>query len=250
MSYLFPNGLTSPPIVTSGWHGYPGHNGVDSINHPGGYNWAIAEGVVIYAGYNPSGAGNEVRVQADDGNTYRALHHARIDVAVGQRVHLRTVLGVQGATGDATGIHCHTEIWVGGSIAGRLDPWPYIAARLPTPVPPIKRKNSMATVYRRGSSPDAYFALAGDSPGTKANWITTRNADLWGGWTAVHGPYIMLSEADYDLFADLYQHSTVATGDVTVESDPKLLAAVVALGPKIDALPKAIDEYSDGKKNS
>lgn len=129
--YLYPNGLATPPTVTNPYNGRD-HFGDDSINHPGRRNRAICSGVVVFAGYNPSGAGNEVAIVDDNGHRNRQLHFATGGIIVerGQRVVLGQDLGEQGSTGDSTGIHDHTEVWIDNLISGRTAPWPFIAARL------------------------------------------------------------------------------------------------------------------------
>lgn len=50
-----------------------------------------------------------ITVVIDDGNGYRSIyaHFAKIDVKVGQVVHAGQVIGLEGATGHASGCHVH-----------------------------------------------------------------------------------------------------------------------------------------------
>lgn len=130
---LYPNGLKTPPRVTSayGWRVHPisrsrtFHYGTDSIAHPGGWNRSPEDGVVVFAGWRV-GAGLAVHIQGDT-RLWKIYHHARLDVAVGQRVVEGTVTGPTGTTGNSTGVHCHLECWSGNSPE---DPFEYIAANL------------------------------------------------------------------------------------------------------------------------
>lgn len=112
---LWPNGSTTIPRVTSEFNPsrknpvtgvVQPHNGIDLVGWTD--NVAPVSGVVIFAGYN-GGAGNEVRIQGDDGNFYRILHHAVLYVRTGQRVIQGQAVGRMGTTGQSTGVHTHFE---------------------------------------------------------------------------------------------------------------------------------------------
>lgn len=97
------------------------HTGIDFAN---GTNFEILQcnigGVVDYAGWEPSGFGNLIRVKLDDGNKAYYGHLSRIDVKVGLRVNPGTHLGLAGNTGKVfpkptsqnprLGIHLHFEV--------------------------------------------------------------------------------------------------------------------------------------------
>lgn len=73
--------------------------------------YAMAPGVVVYAGPSPSGwsYGNQVMVQCLDDPTfvYRYAHLQRVDVSVGEIVGLDTVLGLVGGTPSfSPHLHC------------------------------------------------------------------------------------------------------------------------------------------------
>lgn len=114
MTVLWPNGSTSIPRVSSEYgmrtHPVTGapstmHNGIDLV----GWSTIVAPvaGTIIYAGYN-GGAGNEVRIQGDDGNFYRLLHN-RSFIRTGGRVYQGEPVAIMGTTGSSTGVHCHFE---------------------------------------------------------------------------------------------------------------------------------------------
>lgn len=215
------------PIPFSNPKTYAGHSGVDYGQPKGTRIPASGPGRITTRSHNASG-GYYVWVQYDSGPLvgYHHMESHRGTPAPNSRVIEGSTLGYVGSTGNSTGPHLHSEVSGHRTTAGY---WLFfdrnrVVGSAPaggggtpiTPTEPKKRKKSMATVYRRGTSTNANFALGGDSPNTRANWITTRNADLWQGWVNVHGPYITLSEADFDLFGSIYTTSTVPTGEVTV----------------------------------
>lgn len=176
---VWPSGSTTIPRVTDefGWRVNPitgawsMHNGIDIIGFY--YNRAPKAGVVILASYN-GGAGNEVRIRADNGDVFRILHNASFLVGYGERVSEGQPVGVMGTTGDSTGVHCHFETKPGGGVA--IDPRIYMSTALATAgsvgVAIKRRKNTVNLFHELGSSPTLY-ALAGGSPGTPANWLET-----------------------------------------------------------------------------
>lgn len=274
---LYPNRLKSRPIVSSGygWRIHPitgvrtFHYGVDSYGHPNGWNGAPEAGVVTFAGYN-GGLGLMVEIVGRT-RRWRLGHHARIDVAVGQAVGEGTVTGLTGTTGASTGIHCHTECWSGSSSE---DAFAYIAANLGGTAgaggggsTPIRKKNSMTTLYWDGQNPDggnAQWALGGDSPGTTANWITTKNKELAAKWAAVHGAAVDCgSAANFAEFGKWYMQpvkiaasngaaiagGALGSGSGGTPADPSgVIAAVQALGdrlaPKLDAVVAATNKLN------
>lgn len=127
---VWPDGSNTIPYVTAeyGWYDPFGtgprmHNGIDLI----GWSTIIApaSGVVSFAGYN-GGAGNEVRIRADNGDVYRLLHNRELWVVTGQRVAQGQGVAVMGTTGSSTGVHCHYETHPGGGAA--INPRDYMAA--------------------------------------------------------------------------------------------------------------------------
>jgi hypothetical protein len=140
------------------------HRGTDTYPHPAGFNYACRVGRVIFAAYN-GGAGNEVRVLADDGSIWKYFHNARFLVSVGQRVETGQALAVMGTTGDSTGIHCHLELWAGTAYS--VDPMPAIAAEIAstapaappstTPFPTTRRIHDMPTVLYRDNDGLAFY---------------------------------------------------------------------------------------------
>ena len=96
------------------------HSGIDidGYGNEGGSIIAADSGTVITATYS-DGYGNYVII--DHGNGYQTLyaHMSGIAVGSGQSVSKGQTIGYLGATGRATGTHCHFEVFVNG---GRTDP--------------------------------------------------------------------------------------------------------------------------------
>lgn len=262
----YPNGLSTPPRVSSpyGWRIHPitgartFHYGTDSYGHPDGFNHAPEAGVVVFARYN-GGNGNEVRIQGAT-RLWKLFHHARIDVAVGERVAEGDRTGPTGTTGASTGIHCHLECWAAAS----QDAFAYIAAALSGGggggggSTPKGRKKDMPILYHRSGSSPTLYALAGSSPGTPANWRETTDYNgLAVPWAQRFGNSIELSPATFDDYKKAYLAPlNVAAGAASGGGNDsalvgvlqELLDATKANGARLDALPKIIDEYNDGKR--
>ena len=96
------------------------HSGIDidGYGNEGGSIVAADSGTVITATYS-DGYGNYVII--DHGNGYQTLyaHMSGIAVGSGQSVSKGQTIGYLGATGRATGTHCHFEVFING---GRTDP--------------------------------------------------------------------------------------------------------------------------------
>lgn len=91
-------------------HARPGHTALDIAVPVGTPVHAADRGVVVMAGWNPSGYG--FRVVIDHGIDYLTLyaHLSDIYVEVGQVVSKDQVIGASGANGNITGPHLHFEI--------------------------------------------------------------------------------------------------------------------------------------------
>lgn len=105
-------------LVTSnyGWRdigvGDEFHTGTDFVYNDGRVNptvHSVADGVVIFSGFE-SGGGNSVIVKhAEDYYTYY-LHLRDFAVGKGDRVTKGQVVGIMGTTGRSTGVHLHFSI--------------------------------------------------------------------------------------------------------------------------------------------
>lgn len=87
------------------------HKGLDIISLAGDRNVrAIKSGVVSFVGYDEGGFGNYVSImQADE---YKVLycHLNNYYVKIGDLITEGQIIGIEGTTGNSTGIHLHLEI--------------------------------------------------------------------------------------------------------------------------------------------
>lgn len=127
---VWPNGSKTIPRVTAEFGPYDPfgtgtsmHNGIDLVDFD--IVRAAVAGDIIYADYNGS-AGNEVRIRAADGVVYRYLHN-RAFIRTGGSVAEGEAIAYQGATGAATGKHCHFEIWSNGQRGSAVNPRVFMA---------------------------------------------------------------------------------------------------------------------------
>jgi murein DD-endopeptidase MepM/ murein hydrolase activator NlpD len=86
----------------------PWHPGLDIANAYGTAERAADGGKVVFAGWGSYG----IYVQIDHGNGFTTVygHLQQVTVAAGQLVQPGELIGYMGATGRATGSHCHFEI--------------------------------------------------------------------------------------------------------------------------------------------
>lgn len=88
------------------------HGGFDvstGINSP---VYAMTGGIVLYSQYNTGGYGNMIIIQEQTTGTAILYAHLR-DLPlynVGDSVNAHAQIGVEGSTGESTGIHTHLEI--------------------------------------------------------------------------------------------------------------------------------------------
>ncbi len=96
------------------------HKGID-IARPSALTIKAADnGVVVSAGWD-GGYGNKVVI--DHQNGFRTLygHMSSLNVTAGQVVSKGTAVGIMGATGDATGVHLHFEVYKNGGLVNPLN---------------------------------------------------------------------------------------------------------------------------------
>lgn len=93
--------------------------------------------------------------------------------------------------------HVHASGWAADD--DNTAEWIIDAAASPAPV---KRRQSMSTLYYNRDGKE--WALGGDSPGTSANWLTTREQAVANGWAAAHGNALELYAGSYNDFRDRY----------------------------------------------
>lgn len=101
------------------------NNGIDIRAPQGTPVRAVEAGEIVYADWN-GGYGQMVIVDHDGGYYSLYAHLARVDVAVGQRIAPRHVLGTVGETGSLVGAKLHFEIRQGGRA---VDPIGWLRSR-------------------------------------------------------------------------------------------------------------------------
>jgi murein DD-endopeptidase MepM/ murein hydrolase activator NlpD len=101
---------------------YEFHPGVDVVNDYGAPVYATASGTVESAGWD---GGYGYKVAIDHGNGYETWygHNSRMLVSAGQTVRKGQEIAEIGATGFATGPHCHYELLLYGK---PIDPTPFL----------------------------------------------------------------------------------------------------------------------------
>lgn len=91
------------------------HNGLDLANPTGGFIYAAGDGWIVAADWR---GGYGLTIEIDHGYGVRTLyaHMSEIDPSLrsGVFVAAGAPIGRMGATGNATGVHLHYEVWVDG----------------------------------------------------------------------------------------------------------------------------------------
>lgn len=98
------------------------HTGIDISNGLDTPIQATADGEVVEAGWmDRYGWGVRVRHASDQETLYAHLNH--LEVKAGQKVSRGDILGSMGRSGNATGVHLHYEVRLGGK---PVNPQPYL----------------------------------------------------------------------------------------------------------------------------
>lgn len=92
------------------------HGGIDLAPNGGATPpiYAARTGTVQQVVYNDETGGNYIIVKHSDSYWTYYGHLASVNVKQGDNVSTSSVLGICGATGLATGVHLHFEVWKGG----------------------------------------------------------------------------------------------------------------------------------------
>ena len=87
------------------------HRGLDMISEIGDRNVkAIMEGMVSFTGYDPNGFGNYISIIQKDGLKALYCHLESYQVQKGEKIKEGQIIGIEGTTGNSSGIHLHLEI--------------------------------------------------------------------------------------------------------------------------------------------
>ena len=96
------NGIVDEEMIDS-------HTGIDFEAETGTPVYAVADGLVIYAGWNSYGYGNMIAIlHGGHISVYAQLNE--VNVACGETVTSGQTIGAVGSTGNSTGPHLHFEI--------------------------------------------------------------------------------------------------------------------------------------------
>ena len=104
-----------------------GHYAIDIAADYGSTVRAAAAGTVIFAGWKSNGGGYQVWIAHGSGLYTTYNHMSAITVGAGQHVDRGSHVGRVGQSGNATGPHCHFEVWRGPVWDGgqRVNPLAY-----------------------------------------------------------------------------------------------------------------------------
>lgn len=98
-----------------GWGTNVIHGGIDIASVPAGTSppvYVARSGTVETVTYDGTG-GNYVVIKHDDGYWTYYGHLDSVDLSVGDKVTTNSRVGIMGATGLASGVHLHFEVWKG-----------------------------------------------------------------------------------------------------------------------------------------
>lgn len=160
-----------------------------------------------------SGGESVLRVRRADGSATEFVH-ATLRGKSNRRVRAGEIIGYtdgrrgsKGA-GQSTGPHVHVhDVTKSG-----LRVLAYSTINSPREPKPPKERPTVSTLYHNTDKKPFLFALAGDSPGTPANWIETYDyKGLAVPWARRHGSSIALSGARFARFKEWYTATLDAT---------------------------------------
>jgi murein DD-endopeptidase MepM/ murein hydrolase activator NlpD len=103
------------------------HAGIDVHGPRGTEIVAVADGVIAFAGRRP-GYGNTVEIDHGNGYRTRYAHNEKNLARAGDRVRAGDTIATMGATGRATGVHLHFEVWHNGRA---VNPSQYVSGNAP-----------------------------------------------------------------------------------------------------------------------
>ncbi|MDI2033000.1 peptidoglycan DD-metalloendopeptidase family protein [Paenarthrobacter nitroguajacolicus] len=121
-------GLVSPLdsyVLSQGFSGLSGHNGLDMAAPTGTPIHAAGPGTVSFAAWSVYGGGNEIHIDHPNGLQTWYAHMNGFNIGQGAQVSQGQTLGPVGMTGLATGPHLHYMVLDGGW-PNVLDPTPYL----------------------------------------------------------------------------------------------------------------------------
>lgn len=120
-SFICP--INGPVAFSDDWGDGRGHKGNDLMSPRGTENVAVVAGTVSTQHWG--GGGLTIFLTGDDGNTYVYMHLLELVGPYPRHVEQGEVIGLTGASGNATAYHTHFEFHPGHGAA--VDPYPLIS---------------------------------------------------------------------------------------------------------------------------
>lgn len=120
-SFICP--INGPVAYSNDWGDGRGHRGNDLMNPKGTENVAVVTGTVSTRRWG--GGGLTIFLTGDDGNTYVYMHLLQLVGPYPRHVEQGEVVGLTGASGNATAYHTHFEFHPGHGAA--VNPYPLIS---------------------------------------------------------------------------------------------------------------------------
>jgi peptidoglycan LD-endopeptidase LytH len=122
--------LNGPFKWGDGWGAGRNHRGVDLLAPRGSENVAVVPGTFDTRFWG--GGGLTIFLRGDDGHTYVYMHMLRAVGEPNRHVEAGEVIGLTGASGNASAYHLHFEIHPEGG--GPIDAFPTVVSHCP-PMP-------------------------------------------------------------------------------------------------------------------
>ncbi len=110
-------------IISQYYSGF--HTAIDVADSSGPPLVALANGTIVFAGWQSGGGANVVMIKYDNGysSLYAHLQNRSFRVSAGDRVVQGQVVGLMGCTGSCTGTHVHFSLFYNGQV---LNPINYV----------------------------------------------------------------------------------------------------------------------------
>lgn len=99
------------------------HKGQDLAAPTGTPVFAVCDGVVVFAGWDTYGGGNQTTIDCGGGVTIKLMHQSVITTTAGTTLTAGARIGDVGTTGNSTGPHLHEQVELGGV---PVDPVPFM----------------------------------------------------------------------------------------------------------------------------
>ena len=102
------------------------HKGQDLAAPVGTPVFSVCDGVVVRAGWDTYGGGNQTTIDCGGGVTIKLMHQSVITTAAGSTVTAGELIGKVGSTGNSTGAHLHEQVEIRGVA---INPVPFMSQR-------------------------------------------------------------------------------------------------------------------------